>query len=90
MSLPLIAWPDAERVDRHRLTAGALYYCPVCRRPASTELLGPVAGMRRLARHLTEAHDPTFAALLRSELGRPAPQPATEVPDPSFPGSDPW
>jgi hypothetical protein len=85
------------------LEAGVDAWCPVCGRRGSNryaeadwradvELLPPVEAMRRLARHLLDAHDSVFATLLSVELvgaglaiGRDTP-----APDPFYPEGDAW
>lgn len=80
------AWPDHDRVERHRLfEAGAIIYCPVCRRPGSAEPIGPVEGIRRLVRHLSESHDELYIGLLRANLAPPR-----ETPDPFYPEGSGW
>lgn len=79
--MAVTAWPDAERVDRHRL-AGLIAYCPVCRRPSSQDPMPPTFAFERLARHLRDAHDPYFVAMLRIRL---AARPQEPPDDPFYP-----
>lgn len=62
------AWPEAARVDAERMER-PVAYCPVCRRPTPVDAgAGVVDVMRRLTRHLFDAHDPYFACQLRAAL----------------------
>ena len=84
-----LSWPDAARVERHRIETGWVAYCPVCRRPASTEPLDHGEAAARLARHLEESHDLLFTAMLRIHLAAAAREAAAGG-DPFYPTGATW
>lgn len=81
--------PTQEDIERLRDERGCVVYCPVCRRPASAGLVGPVASAGRVARHLLDTH-PFYAALLVIQLaGQERALSGTE-PDPFYPVGTEW